>query len=828
MSSQEIQSLLAPADMQQAYSKASVYLNSKFILLEDLGCLEKDVEQAQQCRDQLEARLALSQSKINILIAETQVAAEAHRRSAQELSLERHSLTDELANLSQDLLSSLSDVNRSPTLLEDIETLHRNLKELKSVKEYVQTIEHALNLSELAVQQISASSSVSNDSVTQYRTLRAFVTCVSDACSGVGSENNGGKLGLVAFLERLRETTWSRMKAVLSNALLSAAEKLKWPTTIRYPSLPLEDRVAFEKSFCNLLELQNIGQSFSNDDAKLRSEKDGLYPLETLVLPLSLRFKYHFEGDRQTNQLHKPEWYFTHVLNAVNDHQNFMESVVQQLLSSTKYKSFNAWHEFTLLLFPLLSRKLRRTVPLMLSHPSLLAHTIYQALSFDAALVEEGFTITDTSSRDAFESGQWPGVADIILGRKEWFEAWIDGEKKFAEDQYHEIISTPDAWQIAEDERSRHLSNKLQARHTRSSTDNTVDTLILDRYSPLPNFTQRTRFLISVQLPILELYHGRILSSLDAFETLSSALVRAVPGALGVNLGGKEDSSVNVDTRSLTSGVSGVQRLCKALLSANYLEISMEAWGEEVFFLELWIEIKKRASLRARAQADPLLPDPKVEEDQLGQETIFGELITHYRMLSVRAQDMIVQQVCAEVEGNLRPHLTITTSPNPGADAEQDEVSISQTLLAPIALLSTHLGYIRMILPQSTVTLLYRRIASRLSEHIMQRQILYRGNVAVREAREIQAECELWVETSQGGLAGALGGGRNRVEAPWSKLLEAGRLIAAEGPAWDKAVDFTFGAKSEDQWDAAMVEITGFSELSREEVGRVLRRRKSE
>lgn len=752
--------------------------------------------------------------------------AESHRHCAQELSLERHSLADELASLSQDLVSSLSDVNRSPTLLEDIETLHRNLKELKSVKEYVQIIEHALNLSELAVQQISASSSVSNDSVTQFRTLRAFVANVSDMCSGIQSEKNGGRLGLVAFLERLQETTWSRMKAILSNALLSAAEKLKWPMTVRYTSVPPEDRAAFETSFCNLLELQNIGQSFPNNDTKARSEKDGLYPLEALVQPLSLRFKYHFEGDRQTNQLHRPEWYFTHVLNAVNDHQNFMESIIQGLLSSTKYQSFNAWHEFTLLLFPLLSRKLRRAVPSILSHPSLLAHTIYQALSFDAALAEEGFTITDTSARDAFESSKWPGVADVILGKKEWFEAWIDGEKKFAEDQYHEIISTPDAWQIAEDEVEKQAS---EIRTTNSARRiSALVEQVTDRYSPLPDFTQRTRFLISVQLPILELYHGRILSSLDAFETLSSALVRAVPGALGVNLGGKEDSSVNVDTRSLTSGVSGVQRLCKALLSAHYMEISMDAWGEEVFFLELWTEINRRASLRARAQADPLLPDPRVEEDQFGQETIFGELISHYRKLSIRAQDMIVQQVCAEVEGNLRPHLTATTTPNPSTESEQDEVAVSQTLLTPIALLSTHLSYIRATLPQSTVTLLYRRIASRLSEHIMQRQILYRGNVTVREAREAHAEGELWVETSQGGLAGALGGGRNRVEAPWSKLLEAGRLIAAEGPAWDKAVDFTFGAKSADEWDAAMVEITGFSELSREEVGRILRRRKTE
>lgn len=85
-----------------------------------------------------------------------------------------------------------------------------------------------------------------------------------------------------------------------------------------------------------------------------------------------------------------------------------------------------------------------------------------------------------------------------------------------------------------------------------------------------------------MQLPILDLYHGRINASLDAFETLSSAFVRAVPGALNVSLTGKEEGGVRLDTRKFTSGVEGVQRLCKALLSAKYVEVSMEAWGEEL------------------------------------------------------------------------------------------------------------------------------------------------------------------------------------------------------------------------------------------------------
>lgn len=104
----------------------------------------------------------------------------------------------------------------------------------------------------------------------------------------------------------------------------------------------------------------------------------------------------------------------------------------------------------------------------------------------------------------------------------------------------------------------------------------------VDRYSPLPHFAHRTRFLIAVQIPLLENYYGRILSSLDAFETLSSAFVRAVPGALSVGLGGRDDGTVKVDTRKLTDGVEGVQRLCKAWLSAKYLQTAMEGWGEEL------------------------------------------------------------------------------------------------------------------------------------------------------------------------------------------------------------------------------------------------------
>lgn len=84
-----------------------------------------------------------------------------------------------------------------------------------------------------------------------------------------------------------------------------------------------------------------------------------------------------------------------------------------------------------MLLLPLLSRKLTRTVPSLLNRPSLLAHTIYQALAFDAAITEDGFSLSGTSARDGMTDTQekWDGTSEIVLGKKEWFDAWMEGER---------------------------------------------------------------------------------------------------------------------------------------------------------------------------------------------------------------------------------------------------------------------------------------------------------------------------------------------------------------------------------------------------------------
>ncbi|KAF6766515.1 RINT-1 family protein, partial [Ephemerocybe angulata] len=820
MASTILQNLLAPPSLELSVQKATSALNCQYTSLDQLDELEDVVLQAQARYNDLQSKVNISQTHLDKCLAETQTTATTHLGQVHELSHSRAALSDELSQLSKELVSVLSDGNEEPTLLEDMETHHRNLKELEHVKVYVEVVEYALRASERAVKDVQSSTAITPESLQQYGTLLHFVNKANAATSSVEDGTGQQKLHLTSFLENIRDKTWRDIKAHLYDSLATAVEQLGWPSAIDYASCAPSYRQAFETEFLKLVSLQLLGRKLhKRADFKL-DEKEGIYAVEALVQPVSLRFKYHYDGKRDTNRLDKPEWYFTYVLNIAHEHHHFLDTVVQRLLSKSEYKQMSAWDEFCLLLLPLLSRKVKKAAPNLLNHPSLFAHTIYQALIFDAAFVEEGFKLDNTSAGAMPESGRWGGISEVILGNPLWFNAWLQAEKKFVDDQYLEIVSSPDAWGIADEGAEEIIARDVKATNSARRIRALVDQ-ITDRFSPLPSPHERTQFLISVQLPVLELYRARIISALDAFESVSFAFVRSVPGALSITLPG-HDTTVSVDTRSLTSGVEGVQRLCKALLSATYIHASLEAWTEEVFFLELWQDILRDPLLKKQAEGCALLPNAHFSSD-VAHKTVFDEMMSRYQKVVSRAEDMTVQQVCGEIEAGLRNHFNVSTGST--ANASEDGIALSQTLLGPIALLSSHLAFLRLTLPLITLTSLYRRIAGRLSEHILQRQILYRGNFSKHEGTTLQAECELWVETCHTALAGVLGGGRKRVESPWTKLLQAGRLVGADESAWDTITQATFGMESEEDWEKVMMETTGLAEMGREDVSRLLRRR---
>lgn len=249
---QQIQSLLSPPDASTSQARTLEFINATFPswdALNEPDVLDRHVETAVASSSELgrkvssgvcnagsdvdgRVQLEASSATLSKTISTALSKATTSLRSAKELSLTRHSLADQLASLTEELIPTGKGKQR--TLLEELEDLHIKLSELKSTRTYVAVIEKALGLrcahhdpsfvieradepprSEDAVAQVRSTSNVavSQSNLSKYVELQAFVTSVEGA---VAPASSADPLNLVEFLKELRGRTWKDITNALS------------------------------------------------------------------------------------------------------------------------------------------------------------------------------------------------------------------------------------------------------------------------------------------------------------------------------------------------------------------------------------------------------------------------------------------------------------------------------------------------------------------------------------------------------------------------------------------------------------------------------------
>jgi hypothetical protein len=156
------------------------------------------------------------------------------------------------------------------------------------------------------------------------------------------------------------------------------------------------------------------------------------------------------------------------------------------------------------------------------------------------------------------------------------------------------------------------------------------------------------------------------------------------------------------------------------------------------------------------------------------------------------------------------------------SSAQHSDISISPTLLPALSALSSHLSLLRRTLPRAPTGSIYRRIGSHLCTHILQRAILYRRPREINsdERRVLQRESELWVETCRIALPDA----GERVEVPWRRLVQAGRILGANDELWEQILRLAFD-DLEQEWGPRVIELIDGADLSREEVRMIAKTR---
>lgn len=151
-----------------------------------------------------------------------------------------------------------------------------------------------------------------------------------------------------------------------------------------------------------------------------------LLPLEVLVKPLALRFRYHFDGDRATNRIDKPEWFLAHITGLVTTYTDFLREIVQPILSESAnpLNQRDAVNEFITALLPIVMRKTKNLLPQILDQAQLLSHFIHEMIKFDAELREE-FYYTPFGC-----DGPWKGMTHEVLVVENGFADWLHVEKE--------------------------------------------------------------------------------------------------------------------------------------------------------------------------------------------------------------------------------------------------------------------------------------------------------------------------------------------------------------------------------------------------------------
>lgn len=455
-----------------------------------------------------------------------------------------------------------------------------------------------------------------------------------------------------------------RIEAAFSTQFEHVLRDMQWPT----PGQTLSDEhdAAFHECVRKLLDLQKPDlEAALVSQQTTREPPLVLLPLQVMVKPMELVFRYHFESDKPTNRLDRPEYFLSHVTDKLlGQYADFVADVLQPILSDVFRASDlslnpaygDATCAFITALLPMLRNKVFTILPRAAQKPQLLSHLVHELMSFDATLRDEWNYDDGSVDGDA-----WRGLTYEVLATDNWFNTWLNIEKDYAIARYEKIVDAQDSKDLDYDGLPNGVTKPTKA----AIRVNDLLEAITDNYRTLASFSQKLRFLIDIQLAIFDRYHERLVDHLNAYQIRNTRIGRT----------SKEEQLA-------LQGIQGLETLCKIYGSAEYLEKAMRDWSDDVFFLDMWTELQQRAggsSQQATVARDMTLAKvAEVTSSSLGTEdgelngAMFDETAATYQRLRVRCENIIM-----EVVGNqVRQFLQLYTRINPWAtlsDGQKDD-----------------------------------------------------------------------------------------------------------------------------------------------------------
>jgi hypothetical protein len=206
---------------------------------------------------------------------------------------------------------------------------------------------------------------------------------------------------------------------------------------------------------------------------------------------------------------------------------------------------------------PILRQKIRLSILSIQSQPPKVSSFMKALMNFDTSLRNEFKYDGGDPERP------WKGITSEMCD--EFEDLWLSAEMEFAVARYKEIVNAPENGQLDYDIAG---PGRTKPTHGALNIMNLLRNVTLS-YQSLLRFHTKIKFVIDIQISILDRYHNRLRDSLEAYAALTSTIGRTLHG------GNRED-------QAKLEGIGGLTHLCRIFGSASHVVSVLEEWSNEL------------------------------------------------------------------------------------------------------------------------------------------------------------------------------------------------------------------------------------------------------
>ncbi|KAL1849380.1 hypothetical protein VTK73DRAFT_9890 [Phialemonium thermophilum] len=679
------------------------YLDDKLQSTADLAHLDTLLESVEYQRSQLQSQLDDATKEL-----------EESRKSSAERKEALSRMIQEFQALQRSIDVRLQILAASDAPDEAIRRLERPMAQLHKVDlahKYLLLLQDVEDLRKSAMSHLPRSPNAALGPYTRLKQL-------SMRLKELQGPADGAAVHLVSYVAAVADRLWDEMKQTMSSELQVVLTQRKWPKVDPHLEIDAEWQDAFER----LLDLQAPELSYAPGVVTL-------LPIDVMTDIFVKEFRFHFLSDRPTSN---PQTIGTHclpwLLSLIEKWEDFLRENFTPILAAKlrgspaaqKMVYMDPVCAFITSMLPVVREKVESSVSEAIGNPVFLSSLMGQLLSFDQTIRSR----FDYDGGDA-ERG-WDGITSWALNKH--FDKWLVAEKQFALERFQEIMGSQDA---------RNIDYEFGGTGRTKPTYGAVrvtDLLrsVTDQYKRVRRFSHKLRFLIDIQLAILDEYHDRLRGSLEAYQSLTSAVGRTLHGVTKEQLAALE-------------GTGALETLCKVLGSSDHIVNTLKDWSNEEFFVTFWEQLQTRAkasenqsSLAGGMSYDHVRDRTSSAvgtEDDGG--VLFDETISAYGKQRERAEAFLVEALVDSHTKAFRPYIQRPqwTTLNDDSSADAYQLGITAELSEPLRILKRNLDFLSRALGTAVFRRVWRGALEKLNNMLWSEVLMSRSFTAFGAAQ---------------------------------------------------------------------------------------------